>query len=169
MLDAVEPQQQGEVLFRPFLAGRLEPRVGETAVGVDKIDPGGPLAAVFPGGLPLLLGRLQVVQRQLVQARPARRRRPDARPRATACLVAGNHPLGIDERAGLECLVGGMPVELGEQPEVRVTPHQCPQPLRRFAVDAHQLVQLTDRGELGNEVHLLQGLLDLLGERPPSP
>ncbi len=68
MLDAIEPQQPCEVFFGTFRGGRIEPRVGETAIGVEQIDPGRPRAALLRS-LPLRCGRLQVVQRRLVQPR----------------------------------------------------------------------------------------------------
>jgi hypothetical protein len=146
---------------------------GERPLGDDhphEVASGARLNEVGPGrgewvarGLAPLPGFGDVGQRVLVQAEE--RLGIGAVPQPEVSLgVAGHHPLCVHQRAGLERLVRGMPVMLGQQAQQGIAADQPREPFVRLAAGPDRLVQGPHGRERLGIAESPQPLLDHRGQ-----
>ena len=86
--------------------------------------------------------------------------------------LARQPTLGIEDRPGLEHLVGRVPVKLGQDSQVCLGPSQCPPKNRRLTLCGHHIFDFPCRAELCDKRHLTQRIFDGVGKchiRVPGP
>jgi hypothetical protein len=122
-----------------------------------------PLRRLGAGGFCLGVGGVEILERRRVQARHRA---------GVAAVVEGggvvavgrDQSLRVEQRAGVERLVGGAPEEAGELAEVGVAADQRAQQGGRFAVLADLGVRAAEGLEGGEEIGLPQQRLGVGGE-----